>query len=43
VGKEADRDPDAKNEPPPVTKADGAVDDVATLVKAAQTRPIRLA
>lgn len=43
LGKEADRNDGQTNEPAPVTKGDGAVDDVATLVKAAQSRPIRFA
>lgn len=42
VEKVADRSSQETNEPAPVVKADGAVDDVATLVKAAQARPIRL-
>ncbi|RQO57976.1 hypothetical protein DBR47_14385 [Paucibacter sp. KBW04] len=42
IGKQADRNDGKENEDPaPVVKADGAVDDVATLIKAAQARPIR--
>lgn len=42
IGKQADRNDGKENEDPaPVVKADGAVDDVATLIKAAQTRPVR--
>lgn len=42
IGKQADRSDGKENEDPaPVVKADGAVDDVATLIKAAQARPIR--
>lgn len=42
VSKAADLGGEEK-EPAPVVKSDGAVDDVATLVKAAQARPIRFA
>lgn len=41
VEKAADRGTEDK-EPAPVVKSDGAVDDVATLIKAAQARPIRV-
>ena len=41
VDKAADRGDETK-EPEPVVKADGTVDDAATLVKAAQARPIRI-
>lgn len=40
--KAADRSGAQDDEPAPVVKADGAVDDVATLIKAAQARPIRV-
>ena len=43
VSKVADLAGKESKEPAPVVKSDGAVDDVATLIKAAQTRPIRLA
>jgi SPP1 gp7 family putative phage head morphogenesis protein len=42
LAKSEDREGQNVHEPAPVVKADGAVDDVATLVKAAQARPIRL-
>lgn len=41
LGKATDRTGEAE-EPQPVVKADGAVDDVATLIKAAQARPFRV-
>lgn len=41
ISKAADRTGTDDKEPAPVTKADGAVDDVATLIKSAQSRPIR--
>jgi phage head maturation protease len=41
VDKAADRGEETK-EPEPVVKADGTVDDAATLMKAAQARPIRI-
>ena len=43
ISKAADRGEDETDEPAPVVKSDGSTDDVATLVKAAQSRPIRLA
>lgn len=42
LSKAADVSGGKTNEPEPVVKADGQVDEVATLVKAAQARPIRL-
>lgn len=42
LSKAADVSGGQTNEPEPVVKADGQVDEVATLVKAAQARPIRL-
>jgi len=44
ISKAADRDEPAEpNKPAPVVKADGTEDEVATLIKAAQARPIRFA
>lgn len=43
VDKTTDRGDAANNEPEPVTKSDGSVDDAATLIKAAHARPIRIA
>lgn len=43
VDKALDAGSEGEKEPAPVVKSDGSTDDVATLVKAAQARPIRFA
>jgi phage head maturation protease len=42
VSKASDRGGPDENELPPVVKADGSVDEVATLMKRAQSQPVRL-
>jgi phage head maturation protease len=42
ISKAADRDDEPEKETAPVVKADGTPDEVATLIKAAQAKPVRI-